>query len=70
MCITYCSVHYSCAVGADGVGNMADVDGGEDLGLRGALHKYLVVEVVAIVGNKNVNVSHDLQNIQALSTSA
>ena len=46
---------------------MADVDGGKELGLGGALHKYLVVKVVAVVGDKDVNVSHDLKNIQALT---
>jgi len=70
MCTAYCGVHYSRAVGLNGVGNVADVDGGKELGLGGARHEYLGVEGVAVVGNKDVNVSHDLKNVQALSTSA
>ena len=64
---TYCCVHYSGAMGADGVGNMADVDGGKKLGLGGPLHKYLIVEIVAVVGDKDVNVPHDLENVQTLT---
>lgn len=64
--ITYCCVHYSSAMGADGVGNMADVDGGKKLGLGGSLYKYLVVKVVAVVSDKDVNVPHDLEDVQAL----
>lgn len=56
-------------MGADGVGNMADVDGGKELGLGGPLHKYLVVEIIAVVGDKDVDVSHDLKNVQTLTVS-
>ena len=48
---------------------MANINGGKEFGLGGALHKYLVVKVVTVVGNKDVNVSHDLENVQTLSTS-
>lgn len=64
---TYCCVHYSSPMGADGVGNMANIDGGKKLGFGGALHEYLVVKVIAVVGDKDVNVPHDLKNIQTLS---
>jgi len=46
---------------------MADVDGRKELGLRRTFNEYLVVEIVAVVGNKDVNIPHDLKYIQALS---
>ena len=64
---TYCCIHYSSAMGADGVGNMANVDGGKKLGFGGPLHKYLVVEIIAVVGDKDVDIPHDLEHVQTLT---
>ena len=53
-------------MGADGVGYVPDVDGVEVLAVGRPLHKELVVEVVAVVDHKHVNVPHYLQHIKPL----
>ena len=45
---------------------MPDVDGVEVFAIGGPLHKELVVEVVAVVAHKDMDVAHDLQHVQSL----
>lgn len=45
---------------------MADVDCVEMLVVAGVLYEDLVVQVVLVLGHKNVNVTHDFQNVQTL----
>lgn len=45
---------------------MPDVDGVEVFAVGGPLHEELVVQVVAVMAHKDVDVSHDLQHIQPL----
>ena len=49
---------------------MPDVDGVEVFVVGSPLHKDLVVEVVQVLGHKDVDVAHDLQHIQALTKQA
>ena len=46
---------------------MSDVDGVEVFVVGRPLHEDLVVEVVQVLGHKDVNVAHDLQDIQTLN---
>jgi hypothetical protein len=50
----------------DGIGYVSDVDGIEVFVIAWLLHKYLVVEIVKVLGNKDVDIPHYLQNIQTL----
>lgn len=45
---------------------MADVDCVEMLVVAGVLYEDLVVQVVLVLGHKDVNVTHDFQNVQTL----
>ena len=67
---TYCGVHDADAVCAYGVGDVPDVDGVEVFVVGCPLHEDLVVEVVQVLGHKDVDVAHDLQHIQALTKQA
>lgn len=50
----------------DGISYVPDVDGVEVFVVARLFNKYLVVEIVEILGDKDVNIPHDLQNIQTL----
>lgn len=59
-------IHYTNAMRANGVGNVANVDRVQMLVLAGGFYENLMVEVVQIVGDKNMDVSHDFQHIEPL----
>jgi hypothetical protein len=50
----------------NGIGYVPDVDGVEVFVVAWLFNKDLVVEIIKVLGNKNVDIPHDLQNIQAL----
>jgi hypothetical protein len=50
----------------DGIGYVPDVDGVEVFVVAWLFNKYLVVQIVKILGHKDVNIPHYLQNIQTL----
>lgn len=52
----------------DRVGNVADVDCVKMLVVAGVLYEDLVVQVVLVLRHKDVNVTHDFQNVQTLKT--
>ena len=51
---------------SDRIGNVPNVDGIEVLVLAIGFHENLVIQVVQVIGHKDVNVAHDFQHIQAL----
>lgn len=53
---------------ADRVGDVANVNCVEMLVVAGVLYEDLVVQVVLVLGHKDVNVTHDFQNVQTLKT--
>ena len=59
-------IHDTRSVCSDRIGNVPDVDGIEVLVLAIGFHENLVIQVVQVIGHKDVNVSHDFQDIQAL----
>lgn len=65
---THCGVHDSCAMCTDRVGDVADVDCVKMLVVAGVLYEDLVVQVVLVLRHKDVNVTHDFQNVQTLKT--
>lgn len=50
----------------DGIGYVPDVDGVEVFVVAWLFHKYLVVKIVEVLGNKDMDIPHYFQNIQAL----
>lgn len=44
----------------DGIGYVSDVDGIEVFIIAWLLHKYLVVQIVKVLGNKDVDIPHYL----------
>lgn len=55
-------------MGADGIGDVANIDGVQVLGGGGAglFHKDLVVQVVAELGHEDMDAPCDFQHVQAL----
>lgn len=66
---THSGVHDSRAVSSDRVSNVSDVDGVEMLVVARVLYEDLVIQVVLVLGHEYVDVTHDFQHIQTLSTS-
>ena len=61
-----CSIHYSSSVSPDWIGNISNVDRIQMFVLTATLHKNLMIQIVQIIGNKHMNISHNFQNVQAL----
>lgn len=62
----YGCIHYSSAMSPDGIGYVTNVDGVEVFVVARLFHKDLVVEIVEVLGNKDMDIPHYFQNIQAL----
>ena len=60
------SVHDADAVGANRVGHVPDVDRVQILVVGRFLHENLIVQVVKVLGDEDVDVAHDFQDVETL----
>ena len=53
-------------VSPDGIGHVANVDGVQVFVIAAVFDENLIVQVVHVLGYKDVDISHDFENVQPL----